>query len=273
MDVHEGLQHRESIIESCVVRARQHHTLQRVPIFTTALCRVRQGQKLLQWDEREMRAGPQHLLFLPAGREVGVTNFPGAQGDYIADVVSFPVAVLRNFIARYGAQLTRDTSGGVSTDLCIHLDKQTRQAWDQLLIVLNTGAPAALCTHYGEAVLLCLCLAGQAGPLLMDRSDPLSERVQRLIGSNLSRGWTVAIVAQQLNLGESTLRRQLANEEASFRSILENVRLAAALQWLQTSKKAIGEISSACGYASASRFAVRFKSHYGLSPRSLRAAM
>ena len=99
------------------------------------------------------------------------------------------------------------------------------------------------------------------------------ERVQRLIGSNLSRDWTVASVAQQLNLGESTLRRQLANEDASFRSILENVRLGAALQQLQTSRDSIGEISNACGYASASRFAVRFKSHYGLSPRSLRAAM
>jgi len=273
MDVHEGLRHRESIIESCVIRARQHHTLQRVPIFMTALCRVRQGQKLMQWDEREMRAGPQHLILLPAGREVGVTNFPGAQGDYIADVVAFPVVVLRNFVARYGAQFTRVTSGSVSTDLCVRLDKQTRQAWDQLLIALSTDAPAALCTHYGEAVLLCLCLAGQAGPLLMDRNDPLSERMQRLIGSNLSRDWTVASVAQQLNLGESTLRRQLANEDTSFRSILEDVRLAAALQQLQTSRDSIGEISIACGYASASRFAVRFKSHYGLSPRSLRAAM
>ncbi|PMX63893.1 AraC family transcriptional regulator [Pseudomonas sp. GP01-A15] len=269
MDVHEGLRHRESIIESCVIRARQHHTLQRVPIFMTALCRVRQGQKLMQWDEREMRAGPQHLILLPAGRELGVTNFPGAQGDYIADVVSFPVTVLRNFVARYGAQF----KGSMHADLCVRLDKQTRQAWDQLLTALSTGAPAALCTHYGEAVLLCLCLAGPAGPLLMDRNDPLSERVQRLIGSNLSRDWTVATVAQQLNLGESTLRRQLANEDASFRAILENVRLGAALQQLQTSRDSIGEISSACGYASASRFAVRFKSHYGLSPRSLRAAM
>ena len=273
MDPHDALQHRESIIESCVIQARQPHTLRRVPIFMTALCRVRQGQKRLQWDEQEMLAGPQHLLLMPAGREVGVSNFPGAQGHYIADVVSFPVSVLRQFMARYGEQFARSAPGHVTTELCVRLDKQTRQAWDQLLVALNSGAPAALCTHYGEAVLLCLCLSGLAGPLLMGRNDPLSERVQRLMISNLSRDWTIAAVAHQLNVGESTLRRQLANEDASFRSILENVRLAAALQRLQTSSDPIGEIASACGYASPSRFAVRFKTHYGLSPRALRAAI
>jgi AraC-like DNA-binding protein len=87
------------------------------------------------------------------------------------------------------------------------------------------------------------------------------------------RDWTVASIAQHMNLGESTLRRQLANEGNSFRNILEGVRLSTALQRLQTTSRPIGEIASACGYASASRFAVRFRSHYGLSPRELRAAI
>ncbi|KAF1027485.1 MAG: HTH-type transcriptional regulator GadW [Pseudomonas sp.] len=273
MDAHDALLHKERILESCVIKARQLHTLQRVPVFMTALCRVRQGQKLMQWDDREMLAGPQHLLLMPAGRELGVSNFPGPQGYYIADVVAFPAQVLRNFTARYGDQLTRTAPGGSGTDLCVLLDKQTRQAWDQLLIALASGAPTALTTHYGEAVLLSLCLAGLAGPLLRDRNDPLCERVQRLLIGNLSKDWTVAMVAQQLNVGESTLRRQLANEGSSFRTLLEHVRLAAALQRLQTSAEPIGDIASACGYASASRFAVRFRSHYGLSPSSLRAAM
>lgn len=273
MDVCDTLQHKKSMIETCVIQARHHHVLRRVPIFMTSLCRVRQGQKLLQWDEREMRAGPQHLLLLPAGREVGVSNFPGAQGYYIADVVSFPTGVLRNFMTRYGKQLKHSAVPGVNNELCVPLDQQTKQAWDQLLMALSTGAPDTLCTHYGEAVLMCLCLSGLAGPLLMDRDDPLCERVQRLILGTPSRDWTVALVAQHLHMGESTLRRHLADEGASFRAVLENVRLAAALQRLQTSSDSIGDIASACGYASASRFSARFKSHYGLSPSMLRAAM
>jgi AraC-like DNA-binding protein len=233
---------------------------------------VRQGEKLLQWDDRQMRAGPQHLILMPAGRELGISNFPGLHGHYIADVVTFPGSTLRNFSTRYGQQIM-SRHRALKTDLCVPLDRHTAQAWDQLLAAINADAPDALRTHYGEAVLLSLGLGGLAGPLLMDRNDPLGERVQQLIMSSPQRDWTVADVAQHLNLGESTLRRQLANEGSSFRNILENVRLATALQWLQTTSRPIGEIAGASGYASASRFAVRFRSHYGLSPRELRATI
>ncbi len=83
----DGIQHRENIIDACVIRARQPLALPRVPVFVTTLCRVRQGEKLLQWDDREMRAGPQHLILMPAGRELGISNFPGLPGHYIADAV------------------------------------------------------------------------------------------------------------------------------------------------------------------------------------------
>ena len=35
----------------------------------------------------------------------------------------------------------------------------------------------------------------------------------------------------------------------------------------------ISDIAAACGYASPSRFAARFRQHYGLSPRELRATL
>lgn len=268
----DGIQHRENIIDACVIRARQPLTLPRVPVFVTTLCRVRQGEKLLQWDDREMRAGPQHLILMPAGRELGISNFPGPHGHYIADAVTFPVSTLRNFSTRYSQQIMSGR-GALKTDLCVPLDRHTTQAWEQLLVAINGNAPQALCTHYGEAVLLSLCLGGQVGPLLMGRNDPLCERVQQLVMARPERDWTVASIAQHMNLGMSTLRRQLAKEGNSFRNILEGVRLSTALQRLQTTSRPIGEIAGACGYASASRFAVRFRSHYGLSPRELRAAI
>ncbi|CAN1600420.1 helix-turn-helix transcriptional regulator [Pseudomonas mediterranea] len=268
----DGIQHRENIIDACVIRARQPLTLPRVSVFVTTLCRVRQGEKLLQWDDREMRAGPQHLILMPAGRELGFSNFPGLHGHYIADAVTFPVSILRNFSARYSQQIT-SRHGALKTDLCVPLDRHTTQAWDQLLASIHANSPEALRALYGEAVLLSLCLGGQVGPLLMGRNDPIRERVQQIVMGSPEKDWTVASIAQRLNLGESTLRRQLANEGDSFRNILESVRLATALQGLQTTSRPIGEIAAACGYASASRFAVRFRSHYGLSPRELRAGI
>jgi AraC-like DNA-binding protein len=268
-----GLLHRESRIDACVIRARQPHALQRVPIFSSALCRVRQGEKCMNWDDREMRVGHQHLILLPAGREVGISNYPGPQGHYIADVVVFPTAALRAFSARYSQQIIPRPGQTASADLCVPLDRHTTLAWENLLHGIASDAPDALRSHYGEAVLLALALGGYAGPLLLDRHDPLCERVQHIILSNPARDWTVANVAERLNLGASTLRRQLTHEHASFSSILENVRLGMALHWLQTTPRPIGDIAAASGYASASRFAVRFRKHYGLSPRELRAAL
>ena len=273
MNASAGIQHHESRIAACVIRARQPHVLRQVPIFVTTLCRVRQGEKLLRWDEREMRASPQQLILMPAGLELGITNVPCVQGHYIADAVSFPTELLRSFSARYGKAINTQTSRAQSAELCVALDRDTSQAWENLLACIAANAPDTLRAHYAEGVLLALGLAGQAGPLLIDRHDPLSARVEQMLIVNPAKSWAVADVAQRLNLGASTLRRQLADEGGSFSKILEQVRLGMALQWLQTTARPIGEIAAASGYASASRFAVRFRKHYGLSPRELRAVI
>ncbi|WP_409201917.1 helix-turn-helix transcriptional regulator [Pseudomonas sp. SG20052] len=226
----------------------------------------------MQWDNREMRAGPQDLILMPAGRELGVTNKPGALGNYIADTVTFSQELLSSFRARHGVEIHARLSHASSAELCVPLDRHTTDAWENLLACLTTDAPQALRTHYGEGVLLALSLAGYAGPLLIDRRDPLGARVQQLLMLDPAASWTVARVAEHLHLSASTLRRRLANESSSFSHILEQVRMGLALQWLQSTIRPIGEIAEACGYASASRFSVRFRQRYGLSPRALRAA-
>ncbi|WP_409286099.1 AraC family transcriptional regulator, partial [Pseudomonas protegens] len=180
MNAPASLQHHQSRIDACVIRARQAHALQRVPIFVSALCRVRQGEKRMAWDDREMRVGGQHLILLPAGREVAISNAPGAQGHYIADVVTFPAPALRAFSLRYPPQIVA-RPGRSGADLCIPLERHTALAWDHLLQCIASDAPDALRNHYGEAVLLALALGGWAGPFLRDRHDPLVERGQQLL--------------------------------------------------------------------------------------------
>ena len=48
--------------------------------------------------------------------------------------------------------------------------------------------------------------------------------------------------------------------------------LERALALVQTSSLPIGQVAEACGYASASRFSARFRTRFGCTPRSLRAA-
>ncbi len=272
MSAGQSILHSERRIEAGLIEARQAHVLRRVSIFLPTLCHVRLGEKRVQRGSRELRAGPQHLLLLPAGEEVGVANLPGPRG-YATDLVSFSPELLRGFRQRHGAGLDAQIAAAPTASLCVPLDRYVADAWAQLLACLAGDAPGPLRVHHLEGLLLALSLGGHAGPLLIDRRDPLSARLQQLLMLDPAGDWTVARAAERLNLGASTLRRQLAAEGRSFRGILEGVRLGVALQWLQTSARPVGEIAEASGYASASRFSVRFRQHYGLSPRALRAAI
>jgi AraC-like DNA-binding protein len=254
------------------IEARRAQTLRRVPVFQSALCRVRQGTKLLEWGARQARAGTGDVVLMPAGQELGVANLPGAQG-YRAEVLSFSPALIARFRARHGGLVDTQLHQAATASLCVPLDVHAAQAWDQLMTSLANGAPAALLAHQAEGLLLALALGGHCGPLLLDRRDPLAARVQQVLLLDPGADWSVAKVASKLHVGASTLRRQLALEQRHFRTILEGVRLGLALQELQSGSLPIADIAAACGYASPSRFAARFRQHYGLSPRDLRATL
>lgn len=254
------------------IEARRAQTLRRVPVFQSALCRVRQGVKLLEWGTRQARAGTHDVVLMPAGQELGVANLPGAQG-YRAEVLSFTPALIARFRARHGGLVDGQLRQAATASLCVPLDAHAALAWDQLTASLAGSTPAVLLAHQAEGLLLALALGGHCGPLLLDRRDPLAARVQQVLLLDPAADWSVAKVASQLHLGASTLRRQLALEQRHFRAILEDVRLGLALQELQSGILPIGDIAAACGYASPSRFAARFRQHYGLSPRDLRATL
>ena len=254
------------------IEARRAQTLRRVPVFQSALCRVRQGTKLLEWGARQARAGTHDVVLMPAGQELGVANLPGAQG-YRAEVLSFSPALIARFRVRHGGLVDTQLHQAATASLCVPLDVHAARAWDQLTASLAADAPPALLAHQAEGLLLALALGGHCGPLLLDRRDPLAARVQQVLLLDPGADWSVAKVARQLHLGASTLRRQLALEQRHFRTILEDVRLGLALQELQSGILPIGDIAAACGYASPSRFAARFRQHYGVSPRDLRATL
>lgn len=254
------------------IEARRAQTLRRVPVFQSALCRVRQGTKLLEWGARQVRATTSDVVLMPAGQELGVANLPGAQG-YRAEVLSFSPALIARFRARHGGLVDTQLRQAATASLCVPLDAHAARAWDQLMASLVAGSPPTLLAHQAEGLLLALALGGHCGPLLLDRRDPLAARVQQVLLLDPGADWSVAKVASHLHLGASTLRRQLALEQRHFRAILEDVRLGLALQELQSGILPIADIAAACGYASPSRFAARFRQHYGLSPRDLRATL
>lgn len=122
----------------------------------------------------------------------------------------------------------------------------------------NTNAEA-LQKHQAFGLLLALLHDGVAGPLLIERSNNLTEQVRQFIMLSPARAWTAQDVASRLALSVPTLRRRLREESQSFRQIVEEVRMAVALSQLQSTRLPIGEIALQCGYLSSSRFTARFR--------------
>ena len=69
-----------------------------------------------------------------------------------------------------------------------------------------------------------------------------------------------------------TLRRHLQGEGVSFQDLLIDVRMSHALALLQVTDLPIGQIALEVGYDSASRFAVRFRRRFAMSPSEVRGA-
>ncbi|ERE04932.1 helix-turn-helix transcriptional regulator [Pseudogulbenkiania ferrooxidans] len=261
--------HRLSRIEAGEIRARLPQHVRRVPVFAPALCRVRLGGKRIRLGGREMSAGQSQLVLMPAGCELDIANLPGPDG-YLADVVNLPPGLLDRFRDRHGPLLLRQRPG---MELCPTMDGALQSAWSLLIDSLHGGAAPEIRQHHAEGVLLALALAGQAGPLLREPSDSLAQALKQLLMLNPAAPWGVETAARKLNLGASTLRRRLAEEGSGFQAILEEVRMGLALQQVQGGQRPISQIAEASGYASASRFAARFRQRYGLSPSELRRTL
>lgn len=247
--------------------ARQPHQLRRVIAPLATLCRVRHGRKRLVIGTRTMEAGADSLVLLPAGLALDLANLPGPDG-YRVDVVTVPADLVAAARGR-----TASPAGADPLALCVPLQPALQLAWDHLLALLAADAAAELCRHAADGVLLALQLQGAAVPLLLDSRGPLAPRIARLLAQDPAADWSAARIAGQLGLSPSTLRRRLKEEHSSWRALLQEARLGQALAWLQATRRPIAEIAAGCGYSSASRFAIRFRARYGLSPAALRRAL
>ena len=77
-------------------------------------------------------------------------------------------------------------------------------------------------------------------------------------------------VAQITGYSDRTLQRRLTSKGASYRSLIEQIRLDKASALLADPKVSITEISSALGYSTPTHFTRAFKRWTGLSPQQMR---
>jgi AraC-like DNA-binding protein len=217
------------------------------------IVRVEAGRKVVRGAMvAEVPSGA--LVLMPAGLALDVENHPATNGPYRATGI-----LLTPGIAAPTGTATRSHSR----------DARALEAFDRALDLCRRPAvPQAIRDH---AVLEVLLWLDSLGLRLPPPAPPsLVDRLRALAAEDLSRDWSAADLAARLGHSEATLRRRLAAEGTGLSQILTDLRMNRALGLLQTTDNPVQQIAFAVGYASASRFAVRFRARFGLAPSAIR---
>lgn len=220
---------------------------------TPVILRVEQGRKVVRGAVAgEVELGG--LALLPAGLALDVENYPAGDGPYRATAL----LVLPQVAAPTGVSRRFQTQ-----------DARATAAFDRALDLLRRPAvPQSIRDH---AVLEVLLWLEAAGVVLPPPAPPgVADRLRTLLARDLGHDWTAAEAAHELGTSEPTLRRRLSGEGLGFAELLTDLRMNRALGLLQGTDLPVALIAGEVGYASHSRFAVRFRARFGLSPTAIR---
>ncbi|MBT8155709.1 AraC family transcriptional regulator [Epibacterium ulvae] len=252
-------------VQSCYVPQRISSVVFRNPAALLVLA----GRKEVQIGDQVHTASAGEILIVPSDTETWLEKTPDPRTGYYQGLgIRFDIDILEQFQSTYGQYL--DT-----WDLSQKWSLQTPEnliTWLTDWLRWSREYPTArqIQRHRLVEFLLLLAQAGMAGNILMARNPSWKQRVAHLVRLDPAQEWRIADVSRRLGTSESSLRRKLSMEEASFRDILEEARLMAGLNMLQETRLSIGRIAGAVGYQSQSRFTERFKIRFNVTPTELR---
>ena len=225
-----------------------------------AIVRVREGEKVVRADKRDVRLPAGAIGVLPARTALTIENRPAPAGRYAAQAL-VPHPNLIECARRDG--LPEGDPFAVTTHDRVLL------TFDRAIAALDDPlTPGPLKDHAVREVLLWLGEEGIGfGP---DRPPSFVDRLRSILAAEPDTQWRAADAARALAVSEATLRRRLANTGTAFGDLLADVRMTHALGLLQTSELPVNRIALDCGYASPSRFAMRFRARFGVAPSAIR---
>ncbi|HZY19526.1 MAG TPA: helix-turn-helix transcriptional regulator [Ramlibacter sp.] len=245
----------------------QRHSLRfsRLAIDSPALILLRHGEKSLSAGTRRWKVRRDEALVVAAGQNLDVENRLSADGLFEARWIVWDAALLAQ-----AAPLL--SNGNALADVAIlrEVPRGLADAIDQAIEAIGNvpGVPERVAAH--RMVELLLWLAEQGVRLSGGAAVSTTAKLRGLIAGKPNNPWTVDAAARELATSEATLRRRLAVEGTGFTAVLTDARLSLALTLLQSTDRPISEIASEVGYASASRFAIRFRNRYGFAPSVIR---
>ncbi|HEI2320634.1 AraC family transcriptional regulator [Escherichia coli] len=109
--------------------------------------------------------------------------------------------------------------------------------------------------------------------ILFSATSTFCSKVIDLIESNLSKKWTLRIVADEFHLSEVAIRKKLESEGVCFRELLLEIRMKKAMSLLIEGQLSVSKISTSIGYHNTSYFISYFKNFFGMTPKQLQSLL
>jgi AraC-like DNA-binding protein len=237
----------------------------RLPISDSVMIVARSGRKEASAGSIRASAGPGEIVGIAGGEAIDLINYgPDAGGPYEADAFGFDDDLVREVAATLPDTCRRAGLFAFRPPLIIEESiAAAREALDPARAV-----PAEIARHRMRELLVWLA---REGVFFATRREPtVATRVRDLVRTDCARGWSSGEIAGTLGMSEATLRRRLRETGQSVTAMIADARMASALGILQTSAMSIDRVALEVGYASASKFAARFRARFGLSPSEIR---
>ena len=110
--------------------------------------------------------------------------------------------------------------------------------------------------------------------LIEIKKGDIVQQIQSVIIDNLPSGKvTDNLIAKELNLSERSLQRKLKEHGTTFRTVLDDVREMAAIQYIKNPVNTMSDIAFLLGFSEQSAFSRAFKKWTGTSPMKYRDSL
>lgn len=209
---------------------------------------------------RTIEVEPGQILIVPNARSIDWEQFPDREiGEYVAIGIHLQQSLLESAQKLLPETVAADPGQISAEPLALLIDPFLR--WTE---VMQEGR-RSLALHAIVEVIVRLHEIGHLGLLRIPRPS-LASQIRKLVARDPSRDWHSEEFEERLGISGPTLRRKLAAEGTSFRSVLLDARVGQALHLLLTSRLPVKTIAAKVGYDSVTTFSKRFTERYGLGP-------
>lgn len=246
------------------LRAEQTHQVKKFEVEGATLSFPLEGEFRYRENDEWHSVLPGEILVIPNARSIDIEYAPSEQsGEFVALSVVLIDEQLQAARLLLSAPPPLDTGSIAAVSVSSLLSPLSR--WTNAM----REGKRSLSLHVMVEVLLRLYGMGHHA-LLRARQPSLAMKIRQMVAEKPAHSWYAAEIEELMGLSGPTLRRHLASESTSLRSVIAGARIAEGLRLLMTSELPVKTIAARVGYNSAASFSRQFAERYGIEPSGFR---